>query len=70
MKMNLKEIGKKLLELRVNLGMAREEVANELGVSVSTLGMYEQGRRIPRDEIKIRIAELYKRSVQEIFFNN
>lgn len=68
--MNLKEIGKKLLELRVNLGMAREEVANELGVSVSTLGMYEQGRRIPRDEIKIRIAELYKRSVQEIFFNN
>lgn len=68
--MNLKEIGKKLLELRLNLGMGREEVASELGVSVSTLGMYEQGRRIPRDEIKIKIAELYKHSVQEIFFNN
>lgn len=68
--MNLKEIGKKLLELRLNLGMGREEVASELGVSVSTLGMYEQGRRIPRDEIKIKIAELYKHSVQEIFFNS
>ena len=32
--------------------------------------MYENGSRIPRDEIKIRIANYYKLSVQCIFFMN
>ena len=30
----------------------------------------ENGSRIPRDEIKIRIAKYYHKSVQAIFFNN
>lgn len=29
--------------------------------------MYENGERIPRDDIKIRIAQYFQRSVQEIF---
>jgi hypothetical protein len=31
--------------------------------------MYETGQRIQRDEIKIKIAKLYNRTVQYIFFN-
>lgn len=46
----------------------REDVAGAIGVSLSAIAMYENGERIPRDEIKIRLAEYYKTSVQELFF--
>ena len=46
----------------------REEVANAVGVTVSALSMYERGERVPRDEIKVKLAKLYKKSVQDLFF--
>ncbi|MFC0271090.1 helix-turn-helix transcriptional regulator [Metabacillus herbersteinensis] len=61
-------IGKKLLNLRAE--KSRELVANKVGISISALQMYENGQRIPRDEIKIKLANYYKKSVQEIFFNH
>ncbi len=66
--MNSKIIGKKLVELRGKV--SQEYVAKSCGISVSALSMYEQGNRIPRDEIKVRLAEFYKTSVQDIFFAN
>lgn len=64
--MNKDSIGNVLIYLRGN--KSREEVASALNISVSALAMYENGHRIPRDEIKVRIAEYYHRTVQEIFF--
>ncbi|QHF59202.1 hypothetical protein Bateq7PJ16_3396 [Bacillus subtilis] len=32
--------------------------------------MYETGQRIPRDEIKIKLADYYQKTVQQIFFDN
>lgn len=61
-----KDIEAKLRALRGERSQA--EVAEDLGVSVSALSMYECGNRIPRDEIKIRIANYYGKSVSEIFF--
>lgn len=61
-----KEIGIYLKKLRGS--KSQEEVAKDLHLSVSAISMYEQGERIPRDEIKVRIAEYYKKSVQDIFF--
>lgn len=49
-------------------GKKREEVANAVGVSLSAIAMYENGDRIPRDEIKVRLAKYYKTTVQELFF--
>ena len=46
--------GQILKRLRGNT--SREVVAGAVGISVSALGMYEQGRRIPRDEVKVRLA--------------
>ncbi|MEC1744160.1 helix-turn-helix transcriptional regulator [Schinkia azotoformans] len=66
--MNKKRIGKKLLKLRGD--KPREEVANAIKISISALQMYENGQRIPRDEIKVRLAEYYKATVQEIFFEH
>ena len=64
--LSAKEIGKYLYELRGDI--PREDVAREIGVSVSAISMYENGERIPRDAIKVKIAKYYKKTVQEIFF--
>lgn len=64
--MDAKEIAKKLRELRGS--SSRKDVADSLGISVSALAMYECGKRIPKDEMKIRIAEHFKKTVEEIFF--
>lgn len=64
--MNSKVIAKKLISLRGD--KTREEVANGIEVSCSALAMYERGERIPKDEIKIRIANYYGKRVEEIFF--
>lgn len=58
-------MNEKLIELRGN--RSQEEVAKALGISVSALSMYEQGNRIPRDEIKIRMAEYYNISLDALF---
>lgn len=64
--MNPKEIGKRLVTLRGS--MSQEKVAKDVGISVSALSMYEQGNRIPRDEVKIKLANYYQDTVQNIFF--
>ena len=65
--MDAKAIGKKLVHLRA--GKSREEVCSALGLSVSTLQMYENGKRIPQDDIKIRIAKYYETTVGGLFFS-
>lgn len=64
--MNNKEMAQKLKELRGSRTL--EEVASAVGITAAALSHYEQGIRVPRDSIKIRLAKYYKRSVQHIFF--
>lgn len=59
-------IGMKLRALR---GLkSQQKVADDLGITKSALSMYERNQRVPRDEIKVRIAEYYNISVSEIFY--
>ena len=58
--------GKRLIELRGKKSQA--EAAKGIGIATSTLGMYETEQRIPRDSIKIAIADYYGKSVQDISF--
>lgn len=48
----------------------REDVAKAVGVSLSAIAMYENGDRVPRDEVKIKLAKLYNTSVQALFFDS
>lgn len=66
--MNSKTIGCTLKDLRQKKGKTLEEVSADLNITPSALSNYENGIRIPRDTIKIRIAEYYNRSVSTIFF--
>lgn len=65
--MDAKVIGDRLLKLRGD--RSREDVAKAVGVSVSAMSMYENGERIPRDRIKMRLADFYNQTVQELFFD-
>lgn len=59
-------IAERLVALRGD--RSREEVAKALQISVSAVTMYELGERIPRDEVKIRIANYYGATVESIFY--
>lgn len=58
--------GERLRELRGT--RSQEEVAAAIGVSQSAICAYEKDERVPRDDVKKRIANYYKRSVAFIFF--
>lgn len=64
--MNAEKIAQKLVELRGNKTI--KEVADANGISVSALSMYEAAKRIPRDEIKVRLANYYGVDVATLFF--
>jgi len=64
--MNAVDIGKRLAELRGD--RSRERIARDNDISLSAYTKYERGERIPRDEIKIKLANYHNVSVQDIFF--
>ena len=47
---------------------SRQSVCKAVGISRSALQMYENGKRVPRDTIKVRLAEHYHTTVQSLFF--
>lgn len=63
-----KSIGEKMRELRGD--KSQSLVAKDLMISDSALSSYENDERVPRDDVKKRIAEYYNTTVQEIFFSN
>lgn len=60
------EYSKVLVELRGD--KTRVEVAESCKISVSALQMYENGERVPKDEIKAKLANFYRKTIEEIFF--
>lgn len=64
--MDNKKIGERLRALRGDASAGA--TASAIGVSASALFMYERGERVPRDEIKIKIADYYGTTVEAIFY--
>lgn len=64
---NAIEIGRRLRKLR---GVrTRTGAAKEIGISYSALSKYEDGRKVPNDGTKVKIANYYSVPVQKIFFD-
>ena len=61
-------IGETLKELRQAKGKSIAEVARDIGITPSALGNYESNIRTPRDEIKVALADYYKKPIQKIFY--
>ncbi len=62
------QIGENLTNLRIAKGKTRDEASKALNISVSALSMYENGNRIPRDEIKEKLANYYQETIDHIFY--
>ena len=62
-------IAANLKELRKRKGVTQAEIARALGVPATTYNAWETGQNIPRDDMKVAIAEYYGRTVGFIFFN-
>lgn len=65
--LNRKSIAERLIKLRGE--KSQDEVANAVNISKAALSMYENGERMPRDEVKIRLAKFYGKTVQCVFFS-
>lgn len=59
----LKNLGYKLKTLRVRNQLSRKQVAELVGVSVSTIGLYESNERLPSLPVLVKLACQYKTSV-------
>lgn len=49
-------------------GKTQKEIAKDIGITKSAWAMYERGERIPRDEVKVKIAKYFGRTIEELFF--
>lgn len=65
--MEPKIIGERLKALRGD--RTQQAVATAVGVTKNAISSYEDGKRVPRDEIKIKLANFFGTTVTEIFFN-
>lgn len=64
--LNCEKIAKNLRKIRGDRTLS--EMALLLGVTTSAVGNYEQAIRIPRDETKVKYAEISGLSVEDIFY--
>ena len=55
------DIAKMILEIRIKNGWSQERLAQELGVSFSTVNAWERGRRSPQPFLEKAILRLGKK---------
>ncbi|MGI6160952.1 MAG: glutamine synthetase III [Christensenellales bacterium] len=59
-------LGDNLRMLRKQAGISQQEIAAEMGVSASTIGMYEQNRRKPDYDTLSRLADYFNVSMETL----
>ncbi|HBI7094634.1 helix-turn-helix transcriptional regulator [Clostridium perfringens] len=60
----------KILSLRLEKGLTQKEIACILGITTSYLGMIEKGVRKPSLDLAYKISNLFKTTIEDIFFAN
>lgn len=56
-------LGTKLKAARINRNLSRKQISELTGVSVSVIGLYENGIRLPSLTILVKLATHYKVSI-------
>lgn len=52
-------LGDRIRKLRENAGLTQKELAVKLDMSASAIGMYEQNRRLPKNDMLLDICNLF-----------
>ncbi|MBO5911843.1 MAG: helix-turn-helix transcriptional regulator [Clostridia bacterium] len=62
----MNNIGETIRKHRRSEGLTQEQLGKRLGVSSSTIGMYEQGRRAPNKDMLLKICEEFSISADNL----
>lgn len=62
-------IGKKIKELRNKNKFTQTELAQKVGVTKSTIAAYENDSRLPSYDVLIKIAEIFRISLDSLLLN-
>ena len=62
--------GQNLKKLRISKNLSQSKLSKILGISSSTIGMYEQGRRFPDQTILTKIADFFDVSTDYLLGRN
>lgn len=60
-------IGKKIRDLRYENNLTQQELSKILGVSKSSISLYENGKMNPEDNIKIKIVDYFNLTLDDLF---
>ena len=63
----MERAGERLKKMRLDKGETQQQVADAVGVTKQAVQYYESGKRIPHDDIKIKLTKHFNRSVGFIF---
>ena len=67
--MDAQKIGNKIKSLRTERRATQAELANYAGVTKVAISNYERGLRVPRDEVKKKIADFLDTSIAGLFYS-
>lgn len=62
------ELGNNLTSLRSERNLTQEELARLAGVSRKTINTIERGRFVPSTVLALRIAAVFQRTVEDVFW--
>lgn len=60
------EVGRVIKEMRGN--RSQQEIADALGCTKMAISQYENGQRMPNDDMKVSIANFFGVTVGSLFF--
>lgn len=61
------KVANNISELRIQMGLSQEKLANEIGVTRATINAVEKGNYNPSLDLAFRISTFFKMSIEEIF---
>ena len=64
--MDMKEIGKRIKEIRIEQGLSQQQFGALLSVSQDTVSLWENGKAVPTAEFLIAVAQQFDVSVDYI----
>lgn len=67
--MTNKEVGEMIRTRRMARGMTQDELANAIGVTASAIGLFENGKRRPKDEVADAIADVFNIPKWAVYFS-
>lgn len=67
--MTTKEVGEMIRTRRISRGMTQEELASAIGVTASAIGLFENGKRRPKDEVAEALADVFNIPKWAVYFS-